>query len=429
MEKWLRVTHNDRGDFYPDVWIESASRREVTKPVPEEKPVPEKPRSDSFLARLFGLGGKRNENERSPSSPATAIKKWPGTNDGWVFIWENGVSQGQIQDPQTHKTMEALAQPRGMAIYGRNREMDVTHGSFVARDADAALLAAIKSENRLSIEALIIPEVMHTKRTPSIITFSSTPRSRNFSLEQDDAYLTFRIRTSHTGPNVNKPVFKLCKLRLGQPQHVIVTYQPGQIVCYLDGKKVFSAPSSEGDFSNWTQQHLVFGDEWREGTADWRGKLEGVAVYNRILSAEEAEEHHRLFQEKLKNRKLVEQTVVSAKLISTTRPPTPESIAPYRRALLVADYEVEKVISGSLKEKNIQVADWGVLDAKILLQKLKIGSSYELVLEKFSDQPQLEGERLVSDSDDFDLTLYYLASINRHAHQKTGSPQEAKDHK
>ena len=429
VEKWLKVTHNNRGDFYPDVWMESASRREVVKPVLAAKPEPEKARGTSFLENLFGLGGKKNETESDAAAPSGKNQKWPGIDGGWVFIWENGASQGQIQDPQTHQKMAAITQPRGLAVYGRNREMDLSRGSFVAKDADAALLAALQAGNCLSIEAVIIPEKLHTRRPASIITFSSTPKSRNFSLEQDDSQLTFRIRTSLTGPNASKPVFKLCQLKAGRPQHVVVTYKPGQIVCYLDGKQVFEERCSEGDFSNWTEQHLVFGDEWREGLADWSGTLEGVAIYNRVLNAEEAGEHSRLFRKKLEERKPVEQTVVQARLISSTVPPSPESIAPYRRALLVADYEVEKVITGSLTEKKIQVADWGVLDAKIMPQDLKIGSSYELTLEKFSDQPQLEGERLVSDSDNFDLTLYYLAGIKKPTREKSESPPASKKRK
>ena len=429
VEKWLRVTRNDRGDFYPDVWIESASRRENAKAAQGETTEQEKPPGALFLEKLFGIGGKKSESGKSKATSPESNQKWPGTNEGWVFIWENGASQGQIQDPQTHKKMAAIAQPRGLAVFGRNREMNLSGGSFVARDADAALLAALQSSNRMSIEAVILPEQKRARPPVSIITFSSTPRSRNFSLEQDDTYLTFRIRTSLTGPNVSKPVFRLCKLKVDVPQHVVVSYQPGQIVCYLDGKKVFDEQCPPSDFSNWTEQHLVFGDEWREGSADWSGVIEGVAIYNRALTAAEAEEHHRLFQQKLSDRKPVDRTVVRARLVSTTNPPSPESIVPYRRALIVADYEVEKVIAGSMTEKKIQVADWGVLDAKIVPQNFKIGSSYELTLEKYSDQPQLEGERLVSDSDNFDLTMYYLAGIQNPAPDKAEPPPARKKHK
>ncbi|MEI6536369.1 MAG: LamG-like jellyroll fold domain-containing protein, partial [Verrucomicrobiaceae bacterium] len=407
IEKWVQVTRNDRGDFFPDVWIESASRREDAKAVLVEKSDQARPDPATFLEKLFGLRGKQNESGKSPGRTSDENQKWPGTNDGWVFIWENGASQGMIQDPKTHARMPAITQPRGLAVYGRNREMDLNNGSFVARDADSALLNALQVSNQISIEVVIVPERKKLRKPAEIITFSSTAKSRNFSLTQDDSWLTFRIRTSLTGPNASKPVFKLCELKEGMAQHVIVTYQRGRIVCYLDGGKVFDEHCSEGDFSSWTEQHLVFGDEWREGTADWPGRLEGVAIFNRVLSSDEASDHHKLFQQKLKERKPVEQIVVKARLLSVTPPPAPASIAPYRRALVVNDYEVEQVRAGSFVDKKLQAAHWGVLDGKVLPQDWESGSVYELTLEKFSDQPQLEGERLVSDSEDFDLTLFY----------------------
>ena len=105
--------------------------------------------------------------------------------------------------------------------------------------------------------------------------------------------------------------------------------------------------------------------------------------------------------------------MVKARLLSVTPPPAPASIAPYRRALVVNDYEVEQVRAGSFVDKKLQAAHWGVLDGKVLPQDWEPGSVYELTLEKFSDQPQLEGERLVSDSEDFDLTLFYTIGIKK----------------
>lgn len=413
IEKWLCVTHNACGDFYPDVWIESASHRENASSILAEKLEDTKPDSSSFLEKLFGAGSKKNETDKNKSEAPDAKQKWPGTNDGWVFIWENGASQGQIKDPQTHQIIAAITQPRGLAVYGRNREMDLSSGSFVAKDADNALLKALQASNQLSLEAVIVPDRKHARTPTEIITFSSTSKSRNFSLTQDDSDLTFRVRTSQTGPNASKPVFKLCKLTTGRPQHVVVTYQPGRIVCYLNGEKVFDKKCSDGDFSNWTAQHLVFGDEWRQGAADWPGSLEGVAIFNRVLSASEASDHHKLFQQKMKERKPVEQIVVKARLLSVTQPPPPESIAPYRRALIVNDYEVEQVLAGSLEDKKFQATYWGILDSKIVPAEWKAGATYELTLEKYSDQPQLEGERLVSDSDNFDLTLFYTVSSKK----------------
>ncbi len=391
IEKIVRVTHNERGDFFPAAWIESASHlhNQIASPSAAPKSASSAPQT--------------GENRAAATVAST---------DGLVFWWENGAALGQLKDPETKALSPVAATPRGAAIFGRHHEMDLSYsGSFVATDADHTLLAALTRSNELSIEALIVPARSYQREPRQIITFSSTPRSRNFSLAQDGDELTFRIRTTKTGPNVNKPVLTLCKLKCNDANHVIVTYKEGRVVCFLNGRKVADLPGPTGDFSNWSEQHLVFGDGWLERTADWSGKIEGIAIYSRALGATEASGHSELCHQKLAERSPVEQIVVHAKLLAVTPPPSPESIKPYRRALVVNDYEVQEIISDGLLEKKFQGAHWGVLDAEVLSQKLRVGTVYELTLEKYSEQPQLEGERLVSDSEDFGLPLYYVVKI------------------
>lgn len=45
-------------------------------------------------------------------------------------------------------------------------------------------------------------------------------------------------------------------------------------------------PGQEGSFASWEKQTLLFGAE-TDGSRDWSGTLEGVAIYARVLSAEE----------------------------------------------------------------------------------------------------------------------------------------------
>jgi hypothetical protein len=102
-----------------------------------------------------------------------------------------------------------------------------------------------------------------------------------------------------------------------------------------------------------------------------------------------------------------EKISLTGKLVETTPVPTPESIAPYKKALVVSTYEVEQVTHGKLEAKKILVAQWGILDGKVIPGRdVTIGKSYPLLVEKFSAHPELEGERLVQDQTDFDLDLY-----------------------
>lgn len=106
-------------------------------------------------------------------------------------------------------------------------------------------------------------------------------------------------------------------------------------------------------------------------------------------------------------KKAVKRLVVEARLVEPSVIPTPQDIAPYRRALLVNGYEVVRVISGSYPQKKIMVAHWVIEDGRVLKDaKREKGKSYKMILERYDDHPELEGERLIMDSDEFKLPLY-----------------------
>lgn len=100
--------------------------------------------------------------------------------------------------------------------------------------------------------------------------------------------------------------------------------------------------------------------------------------------------------------------VVEARVIESVPIPTPESILPYRRALLVNEYEVLRVVSGAYEEKKILVAHWVIRDAQVLdTAARERGEIFRMSLSLYDEHEELEGERLVMDSDAFDLSLYY----------------------
>jgi hypothetical protein len=109
--------------------------------------------------------------------------------------------------------------------------------------------------------------------------------------------------------------------------------------------------------------------------------------------------------------KAVKGLVVEARLTDLSATPTPQDIAPYRRALLVNGYEVVRIISGSYRQQKIMAAHWVIEDGQVLKDAIREkGKTYRMVLERYDDHPELEGERLVMDSDEFKLPLYYELS-------------------
>jgi hypothetical protein len=218
--------------------------------------------------------------------------------------------------------------------------------------------------------------------------------------------LIFSLNTSEEDTASSPPTVLSGELRQGVPNHVIVTYAPGRLLLYINGKRYVPQPQLSGDFRNWTHQHLQFGAEI-DGGYDWSGKLEGIAIHNRDFTDVEAKSRYHLVVNKLKERPKTERLEVDAILKAISITPQPEEIAPYHRCLAFYTYEIQKVLSGKPTSSRIAVYHWVILDSKIVPNQRRKEQSYRLVLEPFDLHPQLESERQISDSDEFDLPLYY----------------------
>jgi len=143
----------------------------------------------------------------------------------------------------------------------------------------------------------------------------------------------------------------------------------------------------------------------------WTGGIEGVAIYARFLEAAEVGQNYAAYAGKFQTRKVVPRVEVQAKLLAITETPRPIEIAPYREALVVYEYEVEKVVKGTLKPGKIRVALFGVLNGESMpAAQLKVGASSRLALEAFSDHPELESITLRDTlSEDFEQKLWVEA--------------------
>jgi hypothetical protein len=99
--------------------------------------------------------------------------------------------------------------------------------------------------------------------------------------------------------------------------------------------------------------------------------------------------------------------LVNVRLVATTPVPTPESILPYRHALVVNEYEVVEVARGEYGEKRIRVAQWAIRDGRVLPEARRTpGTGSTLSVERYDAHPELEGERLLAASPST-LPLYY----------------------
>ena len=98
--------------------------------------------------------------------------------------------------------------------------------------------------------------------------------------------------------------------------------------------------------------------------------------------------------------------VIRAKLVDATPIPTRRQLGSYRSAMIMNTYEIVELKSGTFKGKRLNVAQWVVKDRKILPIKWRRGKESDLVVEKFNDHPELEGERLLIKVGDDSLPKY-----------------------
>ena len=247
-----------------------------TKP---SEPVPETPRSEP------------REGDAPASGSAAGIKTWPGKDPALVLAWQRGFGPGKILGPSGELAAKWRFERRGEARFGTHRQMELADGAMLVHGADRTVLDACKKTDQLSIETMLVTARVPQSGPARIISFSTDPYHRNFTLGQESDRLLFRLRTSQTGPNGMNPQAELCRITAGRPCHVIVSYRPGLVVCYLDGRTVCRSDAVEGDFSNWTTQHLLFGDEWQD-SRDWDGSLERVAIFSRFIGQDEAQKRY-----------------------------------------------------------------------------------------------------------------------------------------
>ncbi len=388
VEKWVQVTDNQHGDFYPDVWVAGGEKTTVAATLKSAQPEVDAP-SKKELATWDA---------------------WPGSTEDLVYVWDTINETNDIRDAKGRTVRTCRVVARGRAHFGRFGQMRLAGGAMLAPDAAKPLLAGIPKADQLTIEALITPAHLKQDGPARIVSFSSDASHRNFTLGQSGDTLVLRLRTPQTGVNGTEPQVTLAKLVAGKPQHVIVSYLPGRTSCYVDGKLVSTTGAIQGRLDNWTGQTLLFGDELND-SRDWAGELEAVALYSRFVTPAEAKRKYELVAKRLTDREKVPQITIEAELTATTAIPDPEGLVKenYRRALVVHEWKVRKVLAGKLDARQIAVAHWAVMDAKRLPEAAKLakGTVRTLTVEPLDAHPELDSERQMNDLENFDLETYY----------------------
>ena len=300
---------------------------------------------------------------------------------------------------------------RGMAMLDRDNVMLLRKGSYEAQFVGGSVAAALSRAGAFTIEACITPSAPAGKTTRTIVSLAPMrkPGGAALALVQTGRRLGLAL-----GPaRGDRPAVDLCDLQAHATCHVAVTCRPGRLTCYRDGRQVASSTEVGRAFKADGPYRLVFGDTYA-GDSDWPGRLEGIAIYARELSAGEVERNHRARLALSAKRPKVPILKIRATLLEQSDPPRPGS-NPYYRALAISLYRVDKVIEGTYDGREIVVAHWARWRNTLLpFCKAPIGQRFDLVLVLFDQAGRrvtLDDQSFTLGDKTFDLPWYYDAGL------------------
>lgn len=340
---------------------------------------------------LEGIQDRAQRPNRMPVTPlAVAPPWWPADRRGLAFLWETGDAPNLLYDPALGSESAVILEAKGTARLDNDFALLPAGGRFAAPAGFAQRITRdCQDTYELTLEATIEPDPSLAGGGSGIILTTASRSRRSFILEQRGRRLVVGIRMGYGDPP-GLPTVPLFELPAGRRSHVVVAYSPGRLTAYLDGEPRITDASIEGGFFQWREAPLVLGSDWN-GARPWRGKLEGIAIYNRELEAEEARENFLRYRSKLEARTPIERWLVTATRVDCSEAPSLEAISPYREALSVCEYRVHQVLQGASLNPLVRVARWSILDGERLRRDDASGAATEqLELTRLSDNPQLE---------------------------------------
>ena len=319
--------------------------------------------------------------------------------DGLVFLWQDADADNEVYDLRAQTAIYCGGNLAGLAFYDRHFAVRLDEGAFVPQDPDGRILGALGASNAFSLEATVEPRETDESAAGSIVSLGSGA-TRLFAVGQRGATLVFRMRG-------HDPDIEVARVAADGATHVVVTYHPGALTAYANGRQTLAA-DVHVDVSAWPDGRLVFGDANDDGHG-WRGVLEGVAIYDRVLSQEEVLSRAQNAAARRLAQSTAPRAIVHARVVEASIVPPVDRLREYPRALAVHAYEVVKRESGALSADDILVARWVYLDRKRVDSPYAMlpGATHRLVIESFEEHPELDGERQFISVEELDLPLYY----------------------
>ncbi len=215
----------------------------------------------------------------APRPPIEFEQDWPVLRDGLLWSWS--AASGASTTPLLG---------RGRASSGSEptrAPLDLADRSFVAEDTAQRLLDGLQGTNQLGLELAFVAPRTPPRRLAAILSIGRDGSRENLLVGQRGNRLVIRMRvgSEREGPYTE---LDLGRLAPGRRLHLALAYSPGRLTVFRDGELAERRRDLRGHFFQWKTYPLVLGDRDRGG-ADWAGTLEAVALFDRPLTAAEAQ--------------------------------------------------------------------------------------------------------------------------------------------
>ena len=284
---------------------------------------------------------------------------WYYTPDGETMVYREGVPE-----PPALK---------GRAWYAGNHGLCFCGGAL---DAGVSPGEAIRKSGSFSI---VFDACVQRPREYGIIFAAAHRGTTLLSLAAEHDSLVLRMRT-FLGVYDSSPVLVLTKAEPGKTVHGAVTYGGDVVNVYLDGRLAASFTDAQGAFDKWDLTGCSAGN-MPEGKGDFCGLINAIAVYDRVLSAEEValdnDRAKRVIKPWAPNGR-----EVRAALTGVSRLPSLEEIAPYKDALINCEFRTRE-------GETLRVLCRGYANGEKVFAYEK-GKEYTLLVEPVEDNSQAE---------------------------------------
>ncbi len=376
----VQVTHNDRGDVYPDVWVEN-----------------------SFIETLASFPQKPAEREAAPPPP------WPSTTDSVQFAFNNASKDTPLPTPGGTRLCRLT--PRQSAHLGRFWDLDISRGYFETDPTTSAAIAqSIAASHAFTLEFLLTESRDgYQPLSIRLLSYRRTDGSEALGLYRVDNQLVMRLRLGTTPADSRVHPVKLIAFRIENDRstHLVLTLNQGRITTYVNGSIVSETLLEIPTLAGWDTGVLQLGDPQPFGGQAWTGSLENVLIASTALPEATLQLHADSAQRKSMQRKSIDRIKLQATLEEISPLPASTTDGPYPRVLTTRTYRVDRVEAGVLQDKSILVLHDTALNRQPLPDLPSvIGQPYTLLVEPASQHPELKAAEIINDSKSTDLPLY-----------------------